>query len=62
MRGKVENTHLPGVDLIVLVTSGRGMTITMIVRRIEDIQGEIDLHVTMEKSRISTDIILESTE
>ena len=52
MRGKVESTQLPGVDLIVLVTAGRRMTITMIVKRIEDIQEEIDPHATMELSLI----------
>jgi hypothetical protein len=58
----MRNTHLPGADLIVLVMSGRRMTITRIVRGTEDIQGEIDLHVTLGKGHISTDILLESTE
>ena len=50
MREEMENTHLTGVDLIALDMSGKEMTITMIVRRTEDIQGGIDLHATTEKS------------
>ena len=62
MRGKVESTGLPGVDPIALVTAGKRMTITRIVKRIGDIQEKIDPHATITISRTSTEIILESPE
>ena len=62
MRGEVESTGLPGVDPTALVTAGKRMTITRIVRRIGDIQEKIDPHATMVIGRISTEIILESPE
>ena len=62
MRGKMRNTHLPGVDLIVMVISEKGISMEMIVRRTEDTQGVIDLLATMEDKRISTEVTLESTE
>ena len=62
MRGKVESTGLPEVDPTALVTTGKRMTITRIVRRIGDIQEKIDPHATITISRTSTEIILGSEE
>ena len=62
MRGKVESTSLPEVDPTALVTAGRRMTITRIVRSEGDIPEKIDPHATTAISRTSTEIILESEE
>ena len=45
-----------------MVISEKGISMEMIVRRTEDTQGVIDLLVTMEDRRISTEVTPESTE
>ena len=62
MIGKVGNTRLPGVGPTALATTGKRMTTTGTVRRLEDFQGKIDPHAMATISRTSTEIIPESEE
>ena len=60
MRGEMGSTKLPGADPTALVTAGKRIPITKIVRRPGDIQGGTDPRATTTISRTSTEITLES--
>ena len=62
MRGEMQITRLPGADPTALVTTGRRMTITKIVRTPGDIQGKINPSATTTISRTSTETTLENEE
>ena len=62
MRGEVQSTKLPGADPTALVTTGRRMTTTEIVRTTGDIQITITPSTTTTISRTSTQTTLEREE
>ena len=62
MRGEMQITRLPGADPTALVTTGRRMTTTEIVRTPGDIQVTIPTSATTTISRTSTETTLEREE
>ena len=58
----MQSTKLPGADPTALVTTGRRMTITKIVRTPGDIQGKINPSATTTISHTSTGTTLETEE
>ena len=62
MKGEMQITRLPGAGPTALVTTGRRMIITKIVRTPGDIQGKINPSATTTISHTSTETTLEREE